>query len=172
MDNGQVHVYSGNGKGKTTASMGLCVRAFGAGFKIYFGQFVKKGRFSDFAGLSSFGENLKLQQFGSGDFVTEDNFESEKKLALEGFDIARKEVLSGNYDLVVLDEIIFAVSAGLIDKEDVLKLMDEKPSHLELVLTGRGVCEEIIEAADLVSIVEEKKHYFTKGLMARKGIEI
>jgi len=169
---GFVQVYTGNGKGKTSAAFGLALRAIGRGLKVYIIQFIKGG--FDYGELYVIDKlpNLKLKAFGRGRFVTEKPPGKEDiKLAKKAFALAQEVVKSGEYDMVILDEINVALNLKLIKIEEVLELIRKKPKHVELVLTGRYAPSEIIEAADLVTEMTEVKHPFNKGYQARKGIE-
>ena len=172
LENGLVQVYTGNGKGKTTAAFGLALRAIGRGLKVYIIQFIKGG--FDYGELYVVDKlpNLKLKAFGRGKFVTEKPAGKEDvELAEEALALAEEVVKSGEYDIVILDEINVALSLKLIKTEKVLELIKNKPKHVELILTGRYAPNEIIEAADLVTEMKEVKHPFNKGYQARKGIE-
>jgi len=172
LERGLVQVYTGNGKGKTSAAFGLALRAIGRGLKVYIIQFIKGG--FDYGELYVIDKlpNLKLKAFGRGKFITEKPAGKEDvKLAEEALVLAEKVVKSGEYDIVILDEINVALSLRLISLEKVLKLIKDKPKHVELVLTGRNAADEIVEAADLVTEMKEIKHPFSKGYEARKGIE-
>ena len=169
---GFVQVYTGDGKGKTSAAFGLALRAIGRGLKVYIIQFIKGG--FDYGELYIIDKlpNLELKAFGQGKFVTQfPPGEKDIKIAKEAFNLAKKIVMSGEYDIVILDEINVALSLRLIKTEDVINLIKEKPEHVELVLTGRYAPKEIIEAADLVTEMREIKHPFQKGVPPRKGIE-
>jgi cob(I)alamin adenosyltransferase len=167
---GYVQVYTGNGKGKTTAAIGLAVRALGAGMKVYFAQFVKSGDYSETAVLGSF-ENLVLKQYGVGGFITRKPTQEDIDTARHGLEEAREALKSGDYGLVVLDEANVACALGLITADDILSLVRERREMTELALTGRNAPPELIEAADLVTEMREVKHYFKSGVPARKGIE-
>ncbi|RLI21286.1 cob(I)yrinic acid a,c-diamide adenosyltransferase [Candidatus Bathyarchaeota archaeon] len=172
LEKGLVQVYTGDGKGKTSAAFGLALRAIGRGLKVYIIQFIKGG--FDYGELYIVEKlpNLKLKAFGQGKFVTQvPPSEKDVEIAKEAFKLARKVVMSGEYDVVILDEINVAMSLRLIKTEDVVNLIKEKPEHVELVLTGRYAPREIIEAADLVTEMREVKHPFQKGIPPRKGIE-
>ncbi len=167
-----MQVYTGDGKGKTTAAFGLALRAIGRGLKVYIIQFIKGG--FDYGELYIIDKlpNLKLKAFGRGKFVTEKPAEKEDvKLAEEALALAKKVVKSGEYDIVILDEINVALNLGLIKTEKVVELLKNKPKHVELVLTGRYAPKEILEIADLVTEMKEVKHPFNRGTHARKGIE-
>lgn len=168
---GYVQVYTGNGKGKTTASLGLGLRASGDGLKVYMLQFMKGRRYSEIDAIEKI-ENFTISQHGRDEFVSRDNPEQiDIDLASEGFEKAKEVLLSGEYDMVILDELNVAVDFGLIPLQEVLDLIKDKPRHVELVLTGRGAPEEFIELADLVTEMKEIKHFYQKGVEARKGIE-
>jgi cob(I)alamin adenosyltransferase len=169
---GLVQVYTGNGKGKTSAAFGLALRATGRGLKVYMIQFIKGG--FDYGELYTVKNlpNFTLKAFGRGKFVTSKPPQKEDvKLAREALHLAEQVVQSGSYNIVILDEINVALDLKLISLEDVLKLIKSKPSGLELILTGRNAPEEIVEVADLVTEMKEVKHPFSKGTEARKGIE-
>ena len=169
---GMVHVYTGNGKGKTTASLGLGMRAAGHGFRVLMIQFMK--------GDIKYGEleaakhipGFEIMQFGRPDFVDKKNpAQIDIDLAKKGLEHARKVVKEGNIDLLILDEIIVAVEWNLITAKDVVKLVKSRPEDMEIVLTGRYAPPEFIELADTVTEMTEIKHPFTDGVMARKGVE-
>ena len=191
-DKGYVQVYTGNGKGKTTAALGITMRASGAGKKIAFVQFMKALGYSEqkilptlpgvtwktlgkpffIAKKGSISEE-DLAQYGDSCVVfEEDNPPADYvKMISDGFAEAKEMVMSGDFDMVVLDEINCAMYFGLLDKNEVLDLMRNKPAYTELILTGRYAPDEIIEAADLVTEMREIKHYYNEGVQARKGIE-
>ena len=167
-----MQVYTGNGKGKTTAAFGLALRAIGRGLKVYVIQFIKGGFDYGELYIADKLPNLKLKAFGRGKFVTEKPAEKEDvKLAEEALALAEKVIKSGEYDIVILDEVNVALDLKLIKTEKVVELMKSKPRHVELVLTGRYAPAEIVEIADLVTEMKEIKHPFSKGQQARKGIE-
>jgi cob(I)alamin adenosyltransferase len=172
LERGLVEVYTGNGKGKTSAAFGLALRAVGRGLKVFMIQFIKGG--FDYGELYVVDKlpNLTLKAFGRGKFVTEKPAGKEDvELAGQALALAEETIKGGRYDVVILDEVNVALSLKLISLEKVLRLIKEKPKHVELVLTGRDAPEEIIEAADLVTEMREIKHPYKKGLPARKGIE-
>jgi cob(I)alamin adenosyltransferase len=169
---GYTQVYTGNGKGKTTAAIGLCVRAAGAGLKVYIGQFVKLGDYSEIKVIRDrFSDAVTLEQFGVSGFISGNPGPEHIQAASQGLSRVRSILKSGRYDLVILEEINVATAMGLLSVENILKLITEKPGHVELVLTGRGADPKIIEAADLVTEMAEVKHYYAKGVKARAGIE-
>ncbi len=171
MKKGYLQVYTGDGKGKTTAAIGLAVRAMGAGMKVLFAQFLKKGDFSEINALRRFGDQIKIFQFGSGKFVRGRPKSADFQRARQGLKDIEKYMSSGRYDLVVLDEANVALHLGLLSLEDMLCFITKRPPGVELVLTGRNAPEEIKNAADLVSECRLVKHYFSQGIKARIGIE-
>ena len=171
LEKGLIHVYSGNGKGKTTAAIGLGVRATGDGLKVYMIQFMKGRRYSEIDALDHI-PNFTVIQFGRDQFVSKENPEKiDVDLAKEGFEHAKMIINKGEHDLVILDEINVAVDYNLIPLKDVLKLIEEKPKNVELVLTGRYAHQDIVKQADLVSEILEIKHPYQDGLESRKGID-
>ena len=165
-----IQVYTGNGKGKTTAALGLAVRAGGAGLKVYIGQFVKGKNYSELNALKKI-KNIKIEQFGRGCFIKREPNKKDIELARIGLERARKIISIGIYDMVILDEINVALRLKLLKLEDVISLIKNTPQKTELVLTGRWAPPEILKIADLVSEIREVKHYYKKGVVARKGIE-
>ncbi len=168
-----VHVYTGNGKGKTTAALGLSARAACAGIRVLIGQFLKGTETSELCLPLRFPGLIEIEQYGTGDFVGRGGpSEEDGRKAMEGLGRIRASILSGGFGMVVADEICVAVSLGLITEAEVVGLARGCPRSVELVLTGRGATPAIIEAADLVTEMVEVKHYFSDGEMpARKGIE-
>ncbi|MDD2751581.1 MAG: cob(I)yrinic acid a,c-diamide adenosyltransferase [Candidatus Omnitrophica bacterium] len=164
-----IQVYTGNGKGKTTAALGLALRAAGAGLKVYIAQFAKGRKCSELAALKKF-KNIKAEQFGSCRFIRKIN-QRDKDLAKKGLGKVKAALKSKKFSLVILDEINVSLNLGLLQLKDVLQLIQKTPGSTELILTGRNACAEIIELADLVSEIKDVKHYFQKGVAARKGIE-
>lgn len=170
MKKGYIHVYTGNGKGKTTASLGLSVRAACAGLEVYIGQFLKGMDYSELK-LPEYFSNITMEQFGSDYFIEQNPSEEDQKKADIGFKKVEEILLSDKYDLVILDEILVAVSLGLVNSDELLNAIKNKNPKIELVLTGRNASEEIIDIADLVTEMKEIKHYYQKGVQARIGIE-
>jgi cob(I)alamin adenosyltransferase len=168
---GFIHVYTGDGKGKTTAAIGLGIRAVGAGLTVYMIQFMKGRRYSELDGLKTV-PHFTVVQFGRDEFVSKEKPEQiDIDLAFKGLNHAREIIQQGTYDLVILDEINVALDYKLLSVEDVLSLLREKPEHMELVLTGRYAQPEIIKQADVVSEILEIKHPYQKGMQCRKGID-
>ncbi|MBE0598412.1 MAG: cob(I)yrinic acid a,c-diamide adenosyltransferase [Desulfuromonadales bacterium] len=173
LQQGLVQVYTGNGKGKTTASLGLAFRAAGHGLRVYVMQFMKGSTvYGELASARRMAPELTIEQVGRDTFVSRSHPDPQDvQYARDGFDRAKALVLSGDYDLVVLDELNCAVDFGLLPLAEVKALIEAKPPHTELVLTGRGAHPEIIELADLVTEMREIKHYYNSGQHARTGIE-
>ena len=166
-----VHVYTGDGKGKTTAAIGLAVRAIGAGFKVLIVQFIKNGEYSEIKALNKFSDSITIKQFGLGHFIKGAPSAEDFNAAQIGIEETESIVRSGNYKMVILDEANVAVKLGLFSVDDLLYIIDNKPDNVELIITGRDAEQKLIEKADLVTEMKEIKHYFRKGVMARVGIE-
>lgn len=171
MRRGLVQIYTGAGKGKTTAALGLTLRALGAGLKVYLGQFIKKGQFSEIKALHRFHPHITIRQYGRGGFIKGKPTPADIQCARKGLTALRKAMVSGKYDLVIADEINCAVNAGLISAKDILLLIDKKPSEVELVLTGRNALRQIIKRADLITEMRKIRHPFDRGTGGRRGIE-
>jgi len=165
-----IQIYTGDGKGKTTAALGLTLRATGAGMRVYFGQFIKTGGTSEEKCLKAAFPNVVFEPYGGG-FVRGQATAKQKQEAGEGLERASRALMSGNYDLVILDEINVAVRLGLVEEASALDLMRSCPERVELVLTGRGATQAMMDAADLVTEMRCIKHYFEQGVPARVGIE-
>lgn len=171
-DRGLVQVYTGNGKGKTTAALGLALRAVGHGFKVAMIQFLKGWDFYGEIASSALLPGFKLLRTGRAEFVDKENpHPDDLKEARRGLELAKEALLSGEYDLVILDEVNVALHYGLVELKDVLELIEAKPLGVELVLTGRYAPRELIDRADLVSEVVEVKHPYREGVPARQGVE-
>lgn len=167
---GCVQLYTGEGKGKTTAALGLALRAAGSGLRVYIGQFLKARACGEVAALERFSDRIQLERFGSSNWAKAgDPVETER--AQEGLVRAREALRGGGFSLVILDEILGALRLGLLELPQVLELLEQRPVGVELVLTGRDAPAKLIERADLVSRIEAVKHYYTTGLPARAGIE-
>jgi cob(I)alamin adenosyltransferase len=169
---GYVQIYTGNGKGKTTAALGLALRAAGNEFSVFIGQFMKGQDYGELKAAARLAPFVTIEQFGQPTFVHVDKAtEEDIRLAQEGLDRCREAMLSGIYDIVILDEVNVAIFFKLVTTEQVLQLLKEKPESVELILTGRYAPQDLIEKADLVTEMREIKHYYTQGVLARKGIE-
>lgn len=165
-----IQVYTGDGKGKTTAGLGLAIRAAGAGKKVYIAQFVKGRECSESNVLKKI-KNIKIEQFGSGYFIKGKPRRKDIEAAGAGFKKIIGILKKNKFDVIILDEINVAMDLKLLDCHDVLKLIKNTSKKIELILTGRNAPREILKCADLVSRIKEIKHYFKSGLKARKGIE-
>lgn len=171
MKKGFVHVYTGPGKGKTTAALGLGIRAAGAGMKIHMVQFMKGRRYSEINTIETI-KSFTLSQHGRDEFVSKERPEQvDIDLAQNGFRYAREIIGRGAHDLIILDEINVAVDFALIALDDLIRLVEAKPENLELVLTGRYAHPDIISRADLVTEMLEIRHPYQQGIMARRGID-
>ena len=168
---GYIQVYTGNGKGKTTAAIGLAVRAAGAGLKVFIGQFIKGMHYAELDGLKRFEDLITIKQYGRGCFITGEPEPIDIELAQKGLQELKQIIALGEYDLVILDEINVAHFFKLIATQELLSVLGVKPEKVELVFTGRNAPQELIDRADLVTEMSEIKHYYTKGVQARSGIE-
>jgi cob(I)alamin adenosyltransferase len=168
---GYVQVYTGNGKGKTTAALGLSIRAAGAGLKVFIGQFIKKGDYSEINALSRFSDLIRVEQFGQGRFISGKPDPEDVALCRIGLARIREVIASGRYQVVILEEANIAVKYGLIQEGELIDLIITKPAELELVITGRDATDRIIALADLVTEMRAVKHYYEKGVVSRVGIE-
>ena len=164
-------MYTGNGKGKTTAAIGLSVRAAGAGFKTFIGQFVKLGDYSEIKALKRYSDLITVEQFGLGQFVDGKPTAEEITAAMRGLERIKEVIASGSYRIIIMEEANIAVMMGMIPVQDLLTIIINKPEEIELIITGRGAHNLIIESADLVTEMRSIKHYFQKGIQARVGIE-
>ncbi len=168
---GFVQIYTGDGKGKTTAAIGLAVRAAGAGIQVYLAQFLKEGDYSECIALKRFSDLITIEQFGLGRFIKGKPSDQEIAAAQKGLEKVKGIMAGGEHKLVILDEANVAVMMGLLTVRDLLDFIAIKPEDTELVLTGRGAPDEVMEVADLVTEMKAIKHYYTKGVQARVGIE-
>jgi len=168
---GYVQVYTGNGKGKTTAALGLAIRAAGAGLKVFIGQFMKMGDYSEIKALERFPDLIIIEQYGIKGFVKGKPSPEDIEASRKGLAGIKQIVASEAYDLLILEEGNVAVMCGLFAVQELLDIIDAKPDNLELVITGRGADPRIIEKADLVTEMKEIKHYYKQGVKARTGIE-
>ena len=168
---GYVQVYTGDGQGKTTAAMGLALRAAGAGLKVFIAQFVKSEKYSEIFALERFPELITCRQYGSGCWLQGRPSDEDVRLAKSALEEVRRIVAAGGHDVVILDEANIATYFGLLTVDDLTALIDIKPPGVELVFTGRKADPKLIERADLVSEMREVKHYYQKGVLARKGFD-
>lgn len=191
--NGKVQIYTGNGKGKTTAAIGLAIRALGAGFRVYFMQFMKSKAYSEHNILPGLSPGLVVHTVGKPFFIAMEGALTAKELSeladevvvfasgkppadyvamiQSGLGVAKTAISSGQYELVVLDEVLVALHFGLLEQQGLIELIDSRPANVELVLTGRGATAELIARADLVTEMMEIKHYYNEGVSARVGID-
>ncbi len=171
---GYIQVYTGNGKGKTTAALGLALRAAGRKKKVYIAQFLKQSMYGEHIAIERFLQDfVTIEQFGLPEFHYSGNdvTDKERNAAMEGISAVKKAIDSNAYDIIILDEANMAAHFKIIDIKFFLDIIDNKPEDLELILTGRGAPTEFIEKADLVTEMKEIKHYYTKKVQARIGIE-
>ena len=170
---GKIHVYTGNGSGKTKASLGLALRAIGRGLNVVMIQFMKGQETGERLVQKKLEPNFKIYNFGQDHFIEKSDTDKkeDKKQAHKALSFAKKVVLSEDIDVLILDEINVVLDFGLIPENKVFELLNKKPKGIEVVLTGRGVSERILEIADLVTEMKKIKHYYDRGLQARKGIE-
>lgn len=176
MSTGFIHIYTGNGKGKTTAAIGLAIRAAGAQKKILFAQFLKDRCYCEHKSLERFTDCIELRCYGPAlcsRFMTEENRKEFLQATIKGYEEILDLTIRNNYELIILDEIFVTLSLKLLTIEQILFIIEKKPPHCELILTGRDAPKNIIEKADLVTEMVEVKHYYKdKGITARKGIEM
>jgi len=168
---GHIHIYTGNGKGKTTAALGLAIRTVGAGGKVFIGQFLKSGDYSEIKALKKFENQITVEHYGLGRFVKGHPSKDDIEAGMEGYKRIARIIEKGEYDLVIIDEGNIAVKYKIFSEQDLLDLFEKKSDHVEIVVTGRGASPAIMERADLVMEMKEIKHYFHKGVKARVGIE-
>ncbi len=168
---GYIHVYTGNGKGKTTAALGLALRVVGAGKKVFFAQFVKGKIYSEIEAVRKFVPAITIKQYGLGCFIVEKPTNADIQAARNGLAEVMGILKSGDYDVVILDEATIALYYQLFPIDEFLDGLKNKKPETEVVATGRYAPPELIEMADLVTEMKEVKHYYTKGIEARKGIE-
>jgi len=168
---GYIQVYTGDGKGKTTAALGLALRAVGAGLRVYLGQFLKRGDYNEIKLLRARFPEVTVEQYGRGGFITGPPAPEDQQAAAQGLARLRQALTGGHYDLVIADEAHTAVALGLFPESQLLALMDAKPEPVELVLTGRNAGPAVLDRADLVTNMTCVKHYHAAGVRGRPGIE-
>jgi len=167
---GYIHLYTGNGKGKTTAAIGLTIRAIGAKQRVFFGQFVKGMKYSEIEILNNFPQ-ITLKQFGLQCFIENKPTNNDIQAARKGLTEISKIIEQNIYQLIILDEVCIALFYKLFEIDDVIHILQHKPQETEIVMTGRYAPPELYNIADLVTEMNEVKHYFNDGVQARKGIE-
>ena len=169
--NGYTQVYTGDGKGKTTAALGLALRAAGAGLKVYIAQFIKAGDTSEIKALSRFADRITVEQFGLGRFIKGKPSPEDMAAARKGLKAIRNALTSGQYQVVIMEEGNVAAKCGLFPVDQILAIISQKPVDVELIITGREADARVIDKADLVTEMKAVKHYYQAGVPARKGIE-
>lgn len=168
---GYVQLYTGNGKGKTTAAFGLAVRALCAGKRVYIAQFVKNMKYNETKLGSVFPELLLVEQLGNGCFLTKEPTEEDVKMARLGLERCKKILLSNRFDVVILDELTIAIYFNLLSSSDVIDVLKNRSPSIEVVITGRYASQDLIDYSDLVTEMLEVKHYYYKGVLSRDGID-
>jgi len=165
-----IHIYTGGGKGKTTAALGLALRAAGAGLKVYIGQFIKGKNYSELKTLKKI-KNIKVEQFGRGCFIKGRPNKKDIETAKNGLEKVKEILGRKKYEVIILDEINVAIKLNILRLKEVVKLIEKIPKKTEIILTGRWAHPKILKLAHLVTEMKEIKHYYKKGVKARKGIE-
>jgi cob(I)alamin adenosyltransferase len=168
---GYVQIYTGDGKGKTTAAIGLAIRAAGAGLKVYIAQFMKLGDYGEITTLKRLSDCITVEQFGTGRFIRGNPASEDFTAARHGIERVREIFAGRSHQLVILDEANVAASCGLFSPADLLDVVQARPEGVEVVLTGRQAAPELIARADLVTEMKAVKHYYQAGVAARVGIE-
>jgi cob(I)alamin adenosyltransferase len=172
LQQGLIQVYTGEGKGKTTCALGLALRAVGQGFKVFMVQFLKTGDTGEAQAARRLAPDFTIQSFGAPGFprLTAPDPKT-LEAARQAYDLARKVILAGEHDLVILDEVNLTLTYGIVPLADMLEVLRRRPPHVEVVLTGRNAPPELVDLADLVTEMRPVKHYFEAGVKARRGIE-
>ena len=168
---GYIQIYTGDGKGKTTAALGLALRAAGANLRVFVAQFAKGGHYSELDALKSLAAHITIRQYGTGRFIGKEPDEELIRTTRRGLEEVWEVMTAGTYDVIILDEANIATGFNLFSVDELIALIDAKPAAVELVITGRGADPRIVEKADLVTEMKEIKHYFRAGVEARIGIE-
>lgn len=171
LNKGYVHVYTGNGKGKTTAAIGLAIRAAGAGLRVLFVQFIKGASSSEITALKMFSDQISVRQYGRGRFIKGEPCREDVEAAVRGLAEIKQALSDRGYDVVVLDEANIAIQCDLFPLDKLVELIACKPPDVEMVITGRYAHPFLVDCADVVTEMKEVKHYYQKGIMARVGIE-
>ncbi len=171
MDNkGYVHIYTGDGKGKTTAAFGLAVRALCANKSVYIAQFVKSMKYNE-TKIEQLFPKVKIEQVGRGCFITNEPQQEDIDYAKAGLKVCKQHLNSGEYDVVILDEITIAIYFKLLAAQEVIEAINQRNPKVEVVVTGRYAPQELIDTANLVTEMKEIKHYYTQGVLSRNGID-
>jgi len=173
LNRGYIQIYTGNGKGKTTAAIGQSIRAAGFGLKTFIIQFMKEYPYNEIKLLQKLDEWIEIIQCGKDDFVYKKELPSKEEIekVRKELNDAKEKMISGKYDLIILDEVCVAIYFKLFTTNEILEFVKSKPENVELILTGRYCPHELIYVADLVTEMKEVKHYYQKGVLARQGIE-
>lgn len=175
LEKGLVQVYTGDGKGKTTAAIGQGIRAYGNGLKVYMLQFLKGGETGELSTIDELGENFKIFRFERPkDFtwnLTKEELDELRGEIRNGYNFILDVIKDNKCDLLIIDEVMAVLSNEFLTVEEVLYILDNKPNNMEIILTGRNVPKEIIDKSNLVTEMKCIKHYFEEGVEARKGIE-
>jgi cob(I)alamin adenosyltransferase len=171
LDKGYIQVYTGDGKGKTTAALGLALRAAGSGLCVYIAQFIKSGDYSEVKALRRYADRITVKQFGKGRFIKNRPAPADMEAARRGLEATAAALTSGDYGVVIMDEANVAAACGLFPVDAIVEVMAAKPEAVELVITGRRAAPAVIERADLVTEMRAVKHYYDAGVAARAGIE-
>ncbi len=167
-----IQVYTGDGKGKTTAALGQALRALGHGLRVYMVQFMKGRTYGELIACRECLPGMTIEMSGRDEFVKKGAPEEiDVKMAMEGLEKARRAIASGDYNMIILDEINVAIDYGVLPLDEVIDLLKSSPDNVEIICTGRYAPQELVELADLVSEVKEVKHHYQKGVPMRKGIE-
>lgn len=170
MQKGYIQIYTGDGKGKTTAALGLSLRAVCANKSVFFAQFLKGQDYAELKAIDIL-PNFTLKQYGSENFIINKASKQDVELAQKGLKEIKSIILKGEYDIIVLDELNMAIYFKLITVEEIIEILDNRNPNSEIIITGRNAPEALINYADLVSEIKAIKHYYNKGVLARKGIE-
>lgn len=166
-----IRIYTGTGKGKTTSALGCTVKAVGDGKTVFIGQFLKSGKYSEMKALKQFPGQVTVEHYGLGQFVKGRPSEEDVEAGITGYNRIYGILEKGDHDMVIMDEGNMAVKYGIITENALLDLFDAKPDHVELLVTGRGATPAVVDRADFVVEIKEKKHYYKQGVKARVGIE-
>ena len=170
MKTGFVHIYTGNGKGKTSAAFGMALRAAMAGKKVFIGQFVKSMKYSE-TRIEQLTDGIEIKQYGRGCYLKDNVEPIDYEMAQAGLADCHRLMQSGRYDLIILDEIMIALYFGFVTSRDILLALKQKSPDTEVILTGRYAPQELIDEADLVTDMTEVKHYYTQGVLSREGFD-
>lgn len=171
LSKGYIQIYTGRGKGKTTAALGLALRAAGSGLRVYVGQFAKGRTSGEQRALKRFGASIIIEQYGLPCFIKAKAGGRHRAMAAAGLQKARAAIEGGRFDLVILDELSIALHYDLIPLREIRRLLRKKPARVEVIMTGRYMPRSIRAMADLITDMRETRHYFTRGVRARRGIE-